>query len=46
MMKVKQESFPYIIFMLDHSIAELARLPYGYAAERESIETEWIIRKK
>ncbi len=36
----------YYIFMLDHSIAELARLPYGYAAERESIETEWIIRKK
>lgn len=36
----------YSIFMLDHSIAELAGMPYGYVAERESKETEWSIRKK
>ena len=36
----------YSIFMLDHSIAKLAGMPYGYVAERESKETEWSIRKK
>lgn len=36
----------YSVFMLDHSIAELAGMPYGYVAERVSKETEWSIRKK
>lgn len=36
----------YSVFMLDNSIAELAGMPYGYVAERKSIDTEWIITKK
>ncbi len=36
----------YSIFMLDHSIAELAGMPHGYVAGRKNKEAEWSIRKK
>ncbi|MBQ8382854.1 MAG: hypothetical protein IJX47_06605 [Clostridia bacterium] len=35
----------YEIYVLDNTIAQIADLPYGYIAMRESIESNWIVRK-
>lgn len=34
----------YSIFTLDHSLAQLATMPIGSIAQRESKETVWIIK--
>lgn len=36
----------YSIFALDNSIEPLAKMPCGYVAERRSMESEWIIKKR
>ncbi|MBQ7354223.1 MAG: hypothetical protein IJW62_01740 [Clostridia bacterium] len=35
----------YEIYALDPTIAQIADLPYGYIAKRESIESNWNVRK-
>lgn len=36
----------YSAFMQDPTVAELSEMPCGYFAERENIDSQWVIRKK